>query len=971
MKIPSSRKSGGVALIIALAFIVIVSVLVVGLSETLRTERSAVRTHLERQRATTMAQHGTDLVMSRLQQYTVDPPKAAGESDEKLDARTRHWVSQPGRLLVANPDKSSKPKLIDAEVPLSSGLPSPELLEQNGNNVDFYPPNLNEPLLLEPETHLITEEVAGGDDPSGTGGGTSAATVKMPVRWVYVRKDGTMVRTADDSNWDDLPPATDTVNPLVGRFAFWADDESTKVNYNLAWTRDAKLNTQPPGHPTRIDLRALKDFSDASANELHKFVTTDDYRNIGRFFNTPFDARFGASPELLKALNTNRFNLTHYNHEPDTTYYGRSRMVLTTQFSNAVLRDKDGSIIKDKVTLKPVTRPFLDIVKRPNETSTTYVDPGYLDNLDGKKLALVINNLVNNYLKKSDWPMADGHSIQEKYYKDYTGLARDQRLAQIALNIIDYVRSAESKKLVVEPIRGKYNASGNFDGDFVDGINIRGQEDTFKGLVRAPSMTEMGLWQSDTAETQGPNKNRFRTIGFVEIYLPADYGIDSINLTDWQLYFREFGNSIYKLANGSASTTQEYGVVARNSSGTPSSPVFVWEAQADASKNTIKPGEYRTLAMEMWRDSKFNGSTQIPLRAAISLKGLSIAGKSPYRIDLAPIGDVGNAAQIMYTVVPMAAPMGIASFETADPRVNGVAADWILQSKSSFGMVNNRWVSSVGQNPTVAASKPEQDTDRLGKVSAASLRMPYPYGHAKNLTGRVRSSGELGVIHTGIEGSSKVAGGGTSWRTLRLQPSNASTVMPDWAFMDLFTPPVDVPVKAASLFAPHGTAAGGRVNMNANPEPFSQSSYKLVRSEPLAAVLYKSRKSSVDPNKLVSEDEARTLARNIYERQLAKKGKAYGSTNFPCYESPGEVAEIKGIADEGEESEELIREIANLITARGNTFAVYSIGQALQQTPGGHLNVTAEQRQHVLLERYTNDLGEVHLGTVYFRNLIP
>src|SRR5690606_9827836 len=119
------------------------------------------------------------------------------------------------------------------------------------------------------------------------------------------------------------------------------------------------------------------------------------------------------------------------------------------------------------------------------------------------------------------------------------------------------------------------------------------------------------------------------------------------------------------------------------------------------------------------------------------------------------------------------------------------------------------------------------------------------------------------------------------------------------------------------------------------------------------------------------EEEARTLARNIYERRLALKGKAYGSINFPCYESPGEVAEIKGIADEGEESEELIREIANLITARGNTFAVYSIGQALQQTPDGRLNVTAEQRQHVLLERYTNDLGEVHLGTVYFRNLIP
>ena len=205
---------------------------------------------------------------------------------------------------------------------------------------------------------------------------------------------------------------------------------------------------------------------------MHRFVTTDEYRNIGRFFNTPFDARFGASPELLKALNTNRFNLTHYNHEPDTTYYGRSRMVLTTQFSNAVLRDKKGSILKDPLTGKARTRPFLDILKRPSETSLTYVEPGLHASIDPSKLSIVIDNLVNNYLKKSDWPMADGHSLQEKYYANYTGLARDQRLAQLALNIIEYVRSAESKRSVVEPIRGKYNSAKKFTLDIVN-ANLR------------------------------------------------------------------------------------------------------------------------------------------------------------------------------------------------------------------------------------------------------------------------------------------------------------------------------------------------------------------------------------------------------------------------------------------------------------------------------------------------------------------
>jgi hypothetical protein len=951
MTIPRPHNSNGVVLIVTLAFIVIVAVLAVGLADTLRTERSAVRTHLERQRATSMAQHGTDIVMSRIRQFTVDPPKASGETEDDLDARTRHWVSQPGRLLIANPNKPGAPKLIDAEVPLSSGLPDPRLLARDEDLVDFFPPNLNESLLLDPDTHLITEEVAGGNGEDGSQESTTG-TVQMPVRWVYVRQDGTLVRTGNDADWDDLPSTDDKANPLVGRFAFWADDESTKINYNLAWTRDAALNKQPPGHPTRVDLRALRDFKDVSANELHRYVTADDYKNIGRFFNTPFDARFGASPELLQALNTNRFNLTHYNHEPDTTYYARSRMVLTTQLSNAVLRDKNGQITRDK-NGKVRTRPFLDILKRPNDTSTAYIDPGEVGKIDGNKLSAVISILVNNYLKKNDWPMADRHSLQEKYYGTYVGVAREQRLAQLALNIIDYVRSAESRKEVVEPIRGKY-INGKFTGDFVDGT-IRGAEDTFKGLVRAPHITEMAIWQSETAVAG----KGYRVFAFAEVFLPPEYGIKSLNLEEWQLYYKTFG---------------EQPVVNRSSlSPTASikSPVFVLEAVGDAAKTIMKPGDYRTLVYEVWRNSKI--SEPIPLRTAITLRG-----GSGMRIDVAPIGDPKDYKSTVpqplnYTVQSSASWNDISSYETADPRVNGVAKDWILsRSVNTLGRENNAWRATVGQSvETAGPHVPQQDVDRNGKVSAASLRMPYPYGHPNNPTGRVRSSGELGVIHTGIEGSSLVQSGGTPWRTLRLQPSNQFTVMPDWAFMDLFTPPVDVPVKAAALFAPHGNAAGGRVNMNASPEPFFNSSYKLVRIDPLAAVLYKSRKSSTNPSLVVTESEARTLARNIYERRLANNGKAYGSTSFPCYESPGEVTEIKGIADGGEESEELIREIANLITARGNTFAVYSIGQSLQQTPTGRIIVTAEQRQHVLVERYTDEDGMVRLGTVYFRNLIP
>jgi hypothetical protein len=46
----------------------------------------------------------------------------------------------------------------------------------------------------------------------------------MPVKWLYVLKDGTI---------GSLSKATDT-NPVVGRTAFWTDDECAKLNINIA-----------------------------------------------------------------------------------------------------------------------------------------------------------------------------------------------------------------------------------------------------------------------------------------------------------------------------------------------------------------------------------------------------------------------------------------------------------------------------------------------------------------------------------------------------------------------------------------------------------------------------------------------------------------------------------------------------------------------------------------------------------------
>jgi hypothetical protein len=204
--------------------------------------------------------------------------------------------------------------------------------------------------------------------------------------------------------------------------------------------------------------------------------------------------------------------------------------------------------------------------------------------------------------------------------------------------------------------------------------------------------------------------------------------------------------------------------------------------------------------------------------------------------------------------------------------------------------------------------------------------------------------------------------------------------------MDLFTVPANVTTSgticdaAKAVFLPHSSgtfssAVGGRININAFAEPrdASNNSFGGQRILPLEAALLGAAKisSSATPLTLL---ESGTLALNIYNRTLATSttgtGKLYGYADG--FYSPGEIVEIKGIADGGEESEELVRQIGNLVTTRGNVFSIYTIAQALKQTPQGKLVVTAENRQQAMIERYIDPSTKIiRFKTIYSRPLTP
>ncbi len=74
-----------------------------------------------------------------------------------------------------------------------------------------------------------------------TGGDTQR--LPMPVKWIYVLRDGTLSAprgvdgTGKIANWTgetNVAKKPSLTNPIVGRIAFWTDDESCKVNINTA-----------------------------------------------------------------------------------------------------------------------------------------------------------------------------------------------------------------------------------------------------------------------------------------------------------------------------------------------------------------------------------------------------------------------------------------------------------------------------------------------------------------------------------------------------------------------------------------------------------------------------------------------------------------------------------------------------------------------------------------------------------------
>lgn len=624
MKTNLNRRAA--ALVVVLSTLVLVIILVIALTVAMRMDRSASFFYFERARAEAIARQGVDCSIALL-----------------LDATqtNRFWISGPGYIVASPTNNMGPPNVVFR---LSSG-------NTNATNIEVSS-DLNR-LAIDPTDRLL--------DPSGT---------NFYFQWIYIQKDGTYTNSK-------------TANS-VGRFAFWTDDDSSRVDVNTADTRSTPLTADP----SQISIGAL--------SGLAPFAGSISAEARSQSFLTPFDV-MGRNSAWTNALFTNRFFLSYHTQDPDVDPWGQPRVVLTTR------GDISGG------------RRHLDILAHsPN-------DPGKISNLSPGRLQTAFVSLFSQFTR-TNWPFAQGTSFENKF--------GTSGATQLAVDVIEYVRTAESTNIWIEPIVATTTPSsinllpaGSTLSDLAGGEII--------GTVRRPMLCQVGVFCSTNSNPAG---NAFIGTLHVQTWLPPSYNAGSVTFNDWTLWG--------EISSTSGSYTNTITV--------PLGPVSYTDGYATNAINDV--------------EIPANIAAGIPSDTRVRVAFLKSA--NPLLTSILDVAPLQRGSSISCSTTTNTTAYSAVN----DPRVNKFASDW----SSRTNLTGNVPPPSHERNYSAYVAIPPSD----GSSDGVFMNPPGS---------RISSIAEIGYIASGVNSSSRAP-----WRSIRLRAnSSASTnVPPDWALLELFSAPV-------------------------------------------------------------------------------------------------------------------------------------------------------------------------------------
>lgn len=286
------RQRRGIALILSISLIALMMILVVSLLDATKDgyKGAVISSHGERSRM--VAKEAVYVALSQLQDATTQTFANSGTP--------KPWTSQPGAIRVHNMDGSlntlyklysSNSMSVRTVAEVEADVPN-DWKQRSREFVD-----LNEP-FKDPEGKLrfpITDPRAMSTNPKLSVEGFSYRAEKgaiapseanpdtqrlpMPVRWIYMLKNGEMGTLSAEGKFiapGNIKPTRS--NPIISRFAFWTDDETSKINVNtasegafwdtpradtsqeraLAMTIPTRLEyMRHPGHPAGVSLSSV------------------------------------------------------------------------------------------------------------------------------------------------------------------------------------------------------------------------------------------------------------------------------------------------------------------------------------------------------------------------------------------------------------------------------------------------------------------------------------------------------------------------------------------------------------------------------------------------------------------------------------------------------------------------------------------------------------------------------------------
>jgi len=228
------HRASGMALLLVLGALVLLSVMILAFLSTVNTERIASGSQLKQTEARNLADSVIGLVTAQIREATTQPNTL--------------WITQPGAIRTFTNTSVPGPvyKLYSAAemiVPASSFTPATLSDVPTGGtlNANMYT-DLNAPVraggvwlypILNPAATNVVEGFSVASSASTVSSNTisgAPAQIPMPVRWLYFLRNGDL-QPMDSSGV--VANATSN-NPIVGRVAFWTDDETCKLNINTA-----------------------------------------------------------------------------------------------------------------------------------------------------------------------------------------------------------------------------------------------------------------------------------------------------------------------------------------------------------------------------------------------------------------------------------------------------------------------------------------------------------------------------------------------------------------------------------------------------------------------------------------------------------------------------------------------------------------------------------------------------------------